>query len=414
MGRVFLSQAPEQFPSRRPRRALAITSATFVAYIASVSIDPGLLCAVAALGSECPTLPSQRHNGRLVAYRVSCDTGEPQATQRAASSPESLLIEAKERLNPIAASAKVSERVKRIHKVNVEVADWLVVMANRGQTCSRSRSHRSRNAGRWKMPMPRVCGSWQEGRWEMLARTWGTSSSWGLARQLTAHKRILDAPWKKIIASTEEIAKSHSMFADRINTDVELPLRNFWVENREMAGFPTIQGNLSSMAKELEDAQSKCDKLSQKGGKASAQKVDAAAARLQTASSQWNSQAPFILETLQSVDESRLNQLRDVLTQYETHEMDNLIRCQQISESALHVLVEVDTSIEIVQWAQAVVAGRPVLDRRSAARQSSSIAEGSPGGNAHSQPPAAPASAHADNQSEHSGKQEHGKAKQLR
>jgi hypothetical protein len=38
----------------------------------------------------------------------------------------------------------------------------------------------------------------------------------------------------------------------------------------------TIQGNLASMARDLEDAQDKSDKLSKKGGKASALKVDAA------------------------------------------------------------------------------------------------------------------------------------------
>lgn len=167
------------------------------------------------------------------------------------------------------------------------------------------------------------------------------------------------------------------------------------------------------MAKDLEDAQSKSDKLSQKGGKANPQKVEVAAGKLQTASTQWDSQAPFILETLQAADEGRLNHLRDALTQYETQEIDNLNRCSQITESALGLLVEVDTSIEIEHWAQTVVAGRPAIDRRLPVRQSS-LASNSMTGNTNMPPPATPGSTHTDNQSEHSGKQEPGELRFLK
>ncbi len=170
----------------------------------------------------------------------------------------------------------------------------------------------------------------------------------------------------------------------------------------------TIQGNLANMAKELEDAQSKSDKLSHKGGKASAQKVEIATSRLQTASSTWDNQAPFILETLQSADESRLNHLRDGLTQYESLEIDNLNRCQKIAESTLGLLVEVDTSLEIKHWSQASVQGRPINERRSTTRQPS-IAGSTTAVPTVPPPPATPASTHTDNQSEHSGKQEPGK-----
>ncbi|KAI6708577.1 hypothetical protein JHW43_008905 [Diplocarpon mali] len=274
------------------------------------------------------------------------------------------------RLTPRGVSAKLNERVKRIGKVNSEIADWLQ---------ERRKVEETYIAGLRKL------------------------SNRPLA-EVGQDLGVFDTAWKKIISSTEEIAKSHSHLAERINNDIELSLRNYAIHNKEMSTMPNLQGNLAGMAKELEDAQSKSDKLNLKGGKASAQKVEAATTRLQAASSQWDSQAPFILETLQSIDESRLNHLRDILTQYETLEMDNLNRCQKNAESALGLLVEVDTSIEIQHWSQAAVAGRPLIERRST--RQSSMAGSTSAGHVHIPPPAAPASTHTDDQSEHSGKQE--------
>jgi hypothetical protein len=195
------------------------------------------------------------------------------------------------------------------------------------------------------------------------------------------------------------------MLSERIDKDVEQPLRSFASTNREMAGIPTIQGNLSMMAKELEDAQEKADKLAKKGGKASSMKMDSATSRLQTAIQQWEAQAPFIFETLQALDERRLNHLRDVLTQYQTHEADQVERNRKTIESTLGSLLEIDTSQEISGWAAANAAGKPMLERK--ARQSSTT--GSSNTAATSMlPPPTPRSTHTDNQSVHSGKQESG------
>lgn len=172
--------------------------------------------------------------------------------------------------------------------------------------------------------------------------------------------------------------------------------------------MPTIQGNLSSMAKELEDAQKKSDKLAEKGGRANTQKVDTATSRLQTAIQQWDAQAPFVFETLEALDERRLNHLKDVLTQYETHEADQIERNRRTVEATITALLEIDTAAEIRQWAEASVAGKPITERK--ARQLST-AGSSITGAANMPPPQTPRSTHAshtDNQSEHSTKQEPG------
>lgn len=125
-----------------------------------------------------------------------------------------------------------------------------------------------------------------------------------------------------------------------------------------------MSANLATMARELDDAREKVDKLSKKGGKASALKVDAATARLEAASSQWESQAPFILETLQALDEQRCNHLRDVLTQLETHEVDQSDRLRAAANDVLTTILEADTAREVENFANRATGGRVRLEQR--------------------------------------------------
>ncbi|PQE29241.1 SAFF domain-containing protein [Rutstroemia sp. NJR-2017a BBW] len=244
-----------------------------------------------------------------------------------------------DRLQPTAAVAKLNERVKRINKVNTEIADWLQ---------ERRKIEEQYAAGLRK-----------------LARKPLQDSEGDLG--------VFDAPWKKIVGSVEAIADSHHNLSERISKDVEQPLRQFGTQNREMQGMTTIQGNLAAMAKELTDAQNASEKLAKKGGKASATKVENASMKLQGAEQQWQSQAPFIFETLQAADERRLNHLRDVLTQYETHEADRVERNRVTVEQTLSALLEVDTAQEIKNWSAASVAGKPITERT--ARQISILSQ---------------------------------------
>jgi hypothetical protein len=203
---------------------------------------------------------------------------------------------------------------------------------------------------------------------------------------------IFQAPWDKILQSTDAIAASHQLFAQRIDHDVEQPLRNFQ-NKKEMQNIHTISANLQSMARELDDAADKSGKLSRKSGRANAQKVDQAAARLESASQQWESQSPFIFETLQALDEQRINHLRDVLTQFETHAVDQATRSQSSAEEVLNVMLEIETSQEIQSFAQRTTAGKPKVERRSTGTRQPTPVAASP----------APPSIAGDDVSEHSG-----------
>ncbi|KAI2624419.1 Muniscin C-terminal mu homology domain-containing protein [Hypoxylon sp. NC1633] len=242
-------------------------------------------------------------------------------------------------LHPNQAVHAFNDRVKRISKVNTEVADWLQ---------ERRKVEEQYVQGLKRLTQFRVPNAQSE---------LGT----------------FQAQWDKILQSADAVAMAHHIFATKVEKDVEVPLRSFH-QKKEMLNLQTIQGNLQNMAKELEDAQERSDKLSRKGGKANTQKVDLATGKLESASQQWESQAPFIFETLQALDESRMNQLRDCLTQYGTYEGEQAQLHQTEAEAVLNSLLDYSTASEIQHFVTKTTTGRPKIEKRTpVARQSSSF-----------------------------------------
>lgn len=193
---------------------------------------------------------------------------------------------------------------------------------------------------------------------------------------------IFATPWQNIVSSTDDLANSHHLLAQKIEADVERPLRDFASSNRELQAMSTISGNLQAMAREVENAQKKSEKLKGKGEKAGSDKVAHATSDVENAMSQWESQAPFVFEKLQSVDESQLNHLRDVLTQFQTHEVDQVERNRVTAEQCLNALLNVETADEIKRFSSRSLSGRPKLERPGSSRvgfaPGSSLAPASP------------------------------------
>jgi hypothetical protein len=72
-----------------------------------------------------------------------------------------------------------------------------------------------------------------------------------------------------------------------------------------------------------------------------------------------------MFEKLQEWDETRLNHLRDILTQFETFESDRYEREQPLAEPILRMLLDIDTSQEIQLWSRMMMAGRPITERHA-------------------------------------------------
>lgn len=172
-------------------------------------------------------------------------------------------------------------------------------------------------------------------------------------------------PWNRITAATEALAASHEVLASKIEEDVEKPLRDYGSRNRELNSMPNVSADLANLAKALESSQKKLDKAKEKGPKA-ADKVASAVSAVTEATQQWESRAPYVFEQLQVIDESRLNHLRDVLTQLQTHEADQVERSRQMAEGCLNALLNVQTEDEIKTFAAKISGGRvPVFRRQS-------------------------------------------------
>jgi len=82
-----------------------------------------------------------------------------------------------------------------------------------------------------------------------------------------------------------------------------------------------------------------------------------------------------MFEKLQLLDETRLNHLRDVFTQYETFHTDLNERGAKNVQQILDVILEIKTEEEISSWARANISGKSITER--SARQLSTAGSGS-------------------------------------
>jgi len=152
---------------------------------------------------------------------------------------------------------------------------------------------------------------------------------------------VFATPWQSIVAGTVALAEVHSNFATRIEADVERPLKD---QRRDFTSMESLQSNLAALAKDVE-------KNRKKGSSAQ-----------DNADSGWESQAPFIFEQLQSLDENRVNQTREALTQLQTHEIDSHERSKASAESSLNALLNVDTPEEVSAFVARTSSEIPVAE----------------------------------------------------
>ncbi|GAB0133065.1 hypothetical protein EsDP_00001481 [Epichloe bromicola] len=220
-------------------------------------------------------------------------------------------------LQPGQAARTLNDRVKRINKINLEIADWL--------------QERRRIEEQYVLNLRRLAQSNK-----------GPNSPSELG--------IFQPSWSRIINAVDSIAQSHHMFAEKLEDDLEQPLRSYQ-QRQDYVNMHDMSSNLAALAKRIE-------KPNKKDNRTATQQ-------------EWDSTAPYIFEKLQEVDESRVNHLRDVLTQYQTHEADQAERVRGIAGQTLAIIVEVRTEDEIRDFASSTVAGLPTPPARSSTRPSS-------------------------------------------
>ncbi|KAK6428556.1 Suppressor of Profilin deletion [Oleoguttula sp. CCFEE 5521] len=263
-------------------------------------------------------------------------------------------------LQPGQAVDVLNDRVGQVGKLNTEIANWLQ---------DRRRLEEQYSNGLRK-----------------LAR-----------RHIDADLGIFAAPWTTLTNSAENLADSHSALANKIEADVERPLRTFVGSNRELQAMTNMQGNLGAIASDVDTAKQKTEKLRSKGDKADTNKVANAISDYEEAQVQWQSQAPYVFESLQAIDESRWNHVRDVLTQFQTHEVDQVEKQRVSAEQVLNQLLNVETADEIKTFALRIMENKSPARQSTQPRGSSAnLASSSPATSRFSNVPLAPTLSHQD------------------
>lgn len=308
-------------------------------------------------------------------------------------------------MQPDEAAQTFDGRVKRINKVNVEIADWLQVT----HLCTAS----------WPRPLPSLPAAKkkaQPANGLPLFHSTGTTSHRGTIRQRLAkarpgqqgpgfairawvrtalrarprperttarrfrspipdgmliastfvcHCSVLQAPWAQIVKAVERIAQSHEIFCQALNEQVERPLRAFQ-QDAQVANLSNVSSNLNSLAKALQDAQSQSDKLNKKG-----KSNENVFLKLRDATQAWDAEAPLIFENLEDLDVSRIQRLQEKLDQYQTQESEQAARLLEIADETKNVVGRIDATAETHGFAARTTLGRPSLPTRTSTRMSS-------------------------------------------
>ncbi|CAZ83113.1 unnamed protein product [Tuber melanosporum] len=249
-------------------------------------------------------------------------------------------------VHPTPAVKILRDRLHRVQVLNTEIADWL-------------------------QERRRVEELYAQGLNKLAKRTLsGDRSDLG----------VFQGPWTRIVQSTHSVASSHQEFAQKIDAEVERPLRDFTVRNQEWAGMKNLETNMAAVAKAVDSAEEKVEKLKKRGPKAKAHQVAEAASAASNALAEWDSQAPFVFEKFQAADESRVNQLRDVLTTWQTLEVDQSQRSMQSAESTLNIILDISTEDEIRGFANKATVGKQRIERERSRTASSGATTVSGGG----------------------------------
>ncbi len=282
----------------------------------------------------------------------------------------------------------LNDRVELISKINNDIADWLLVNTYLSAHPSLGHSGCSRKDGKWRKPTHRVSGSLRDGRKEVEVHRLGITGYLD-PPDFANSIRIFQLPWQRIVESTESLAQSHEILAQKIEIDAEAPLRQFASENREMQAVSAVRGNLTSIAKDFENAQKKADKLKDKIGRLSSGRTANTNSSVDDANQQWETQAPHIFEQLQVLDEVRVNHLRNVLTQFQTHEVDSIEQNRKPAELCLNALLNIETTDEIKMFASRISTDPPRAppSRRQSSASSTIRRLSSAGGGAPPMPP---------------------------
>ncbi|KAI8350567.1 Muniscin C-terminal mu homology domain-containing protein [Mortierella sp. GBAus27b] len=162
------------------------------------------------------------------------------------------------------------------------------------------------------------------------------------------------APWEKLSAEAMELATLHTQLSSRITSEVERPLRDFARTHPEWQNLTLAEANCNRIAKEFDDRHSKVTKYTKAVEKVSGKKAEAAEQKLteytrnlDSIRSAWRLEGPVILQKYQSVDQSRLEHLKQIASTFEAIQTEIMLQIVEISGNTSASIGEFDPLMDI-------------------------------------------------------------------
>ncbi|CAN6674642.1 hypothetical protein TRVA0_059S00386 [Trichomonascus vanleenenianus] len=239
---------------------------------------------------------------------------------------------------PVAAADIVRDRLNRAKALNEEIADW-----------ARERARIENNYA---------------AELEKLSRR-ATPSS-GLLGSLSP-------TWTLVVASVEQSASSAKVFSHKLHAEIESPLRNFSSRSNQFQDVKQLQEGLTQLARQLVHAE---EKLQHQRGNEEHQ------IQLAESRSSWESQAPYLTEQLEVVDEARLVLVKDSLTRMQTLEVDRAQGSIKEAEKSLNSILSFEPYEDMNSFASKVASGA-LTPRLETAHRTSSLGFPHPHHNQH-------------------------------
>lgn len=160
----------------------------------------------------------------------------------------------------------------------------------------------------------------------------------------------LQSAWESVLQSTRDSAHASSVFVGRLQRDVERPLRQF-NKSPPWGDAKVLHSEFDSLAHSLQSQSDKVDKLIRKPAK---QQLDVAQRLLEDLRAQWENQAPYIMDQIETIDENRLGHIKNALTTFGTVQADCSAKVSKASEGALSGVLAFEPVDDITAYAAQV------------------------------------------------------------
>ncbi|KAF9187952.1 hypothetical protein BGZ50_001683, partial [Haplosporangium sp. Z 11] len=161
------------------------------------------------------------------------------------------------------------------------------------------------------------------------------------------------APWEKLNAETVELATLHGQFSLRILNEIERPLRDYARSHPEWQNLSLAETNCNRIAKEFDEKQLKVNKYTKAVEKISGKKAEAAEQKLMDYTKQlestrtaWQLEGPVVLQKYQSVDQGRLEHLKQIFTAFEAIQTEIVLQIAEMSGRTASSVAEFDALMD--------------------------------------------------------------------